>query len=119
MNAVCLVGRLGSVSELRASADGRLTLRLRLATDDSFVDRVGVRQERSNWHTVKVFDRAAEALSKRLGSGDLVSVQGRLVTWTAEGKNGSTEYQEVEAFRVMALSRSKHSPDEKKSGDAQ
>lgn len=109
MNSVNLVGRVGSVSELRASADGQLSLRVRIATDDSYVDRAGERQERSNWHTVKVFDRAARALSRRLQKGDWVSVQGRLVNWLAESSNGTVEREEVEAFRVLRLSRSRAS----------
>jgi len=107
VNSVNLVARVGSVSDLRASADGQLALRLRVVTDDSYVARSGERQTRANWHTVKVFDRVAEALSKRLVAGDLVSVQGRLVTWSAEGPNGTSERQEVEAFRVRTLAARK------------
>lgn len=103
MNSVNLVGHVGVVSELRASVGGEVSLRLRIATDDSFLSRTGERQTRTNWHTVKVLGRAAQALSKKLAVGALVSVQARLVTWPAESASGTTERVEVEAFRVRML----------------
>jgi single-strand DNA-binding protein len=103
VNSVNLVGRVGYVSELQASVAGALVLRVRVATDDAYVDRSGDRKSRTNWHTVKVFDQVASALSKRLVAGQIVSVQGRLVTWTPEGPNGAGERQEIEAFRLVAL----------------
>lgn len=115
MNSVNLVGRVGHVSELQASVAGALVLRVRVATDDFYVDRSGDRKNRTNWHTVKVFDHVASALSRRLVVGQLVSVQGRLVTWTPEGPNGAGERQEIEAFRLVTLRGPK--PPEAAEGD--
>lgn len=103
MNSVNLVGRVGWVSATQASVDGEVSLRLRVATDDSFLSRTGERVTRTNWHTVKVFGRAADALAKKLTVGALVSVQARLVTWSAESSAGTTERVELEAFRVRVL----------------
>jgi single stranded DNA-binding protein len=103
VNSVNLVGRIGFVSELLASAGGRHVLRLRVATDDSHVGRDGESKTRTSWHTVKVFDRAAEWLQRQLEPGVMVSVQGRLVSWEADGAQGKTSIVEVEAFRVVPL----------------
>ena len=103
MNSVNLVGTLGVISGLAVASSGRPVLRLRLATDDGFIASSGERQARTNWHTVKVFDRAAEALARTLAVGALLEVQGKLTSWESDGRDGKVERVEVEAFRVRQL----------------
>jgi single-strand DNA-binding protein len=91
LNRVMLLGNLGADPELRVTPGGQAVLKLRLATNESYVDRNNVRQERTEWHRVTVWGRRAEALGKILQKGDLLFIEGRLQTSSYE-KNGEKRY---------------------------
>jgi single-strand DNA-binding protein len=91
LNRVLLLGNLGADPELRVTAGGQAVLKLRLATNESYVDKNNVRQERTEWHRVTVWGRRAEALGKFLQKGDSLFIEGRLQTSSYE-KNGEKRY---------------------------
>src|SRR5579859_1175830 len=101
LNRVMLLGNLGADPELRVTPGGQAVLKLRLATNESYVDRNNVRQERTEWHRVTVWGRRAEALGKFLQKGDSIFVDGRLQTSSYE-KNGEKRYStEVVANNIV------------------
>ncbi len=101
LNRVMLLGNLGADPELRVTPGGQAVLKLRLATNESYLDRNNVRQERTEWHRVTVWGRRAEALGKILTKGDLLFVEGRLQTSSYE-KNGEKRYStEVVANNIV------------------
>jgi|SRR5580658_10043888 single-strand DNA-binding protein len=101
LNRVMLLGNLGADPELRVTPGGQAVLKLRLATNESYVDRNNVRQERTEWHRVTVWGRRAEALGKILQKGDLLFIEGRLQTSSYE-KNGEKRYStEVIANNIV------------------
>ena len=88
LNRALLIGNLGQDPELRYTQSGQAVLSLRIATNDSFVNRDGERQERTEWHSVTIWGKRGEALSKILTKGQKVFVEGRLQTRSWEDKNG-------------------------------
>jgi len=105
LNRVMLMGHLGADPELRIVGGGQAVLNLRMATNESYVDRNNVRQERVEWHRVAIWGRRAEALGKILQKGDALFVDGRLQTTKYE-KNGETRYStSVVATNVMLPGR--------------
>ncbi len=101
LNRVMLLGNLGADPELRVTPGGQAILKLRLATNENYLDRNNVRQERTEWHRVTVWGRRAEALGKILQKGDLLCVEGRLQTSSYE-KNGEKRYStEVVANNIV------------------
>jgi single-strand DNA-binding protein len=101
LNRVMLLGNLGADPELRVTPGGQAVLKLRLATNESYVDRNNVRQERTEWHRVTIWGRRAEALGKILQKGDSLFVEGRLQTSSYE-KNGEKRYStEVVANNIV------------------
>ena len=101
LNRVMLLGNLGADPELRVTPGGQAVLKLRLATNESYVDRNNVRQERTEWHRVTIWGRRAEALGKILQKGDSLFVEGRLQTSSYE-KNGEKRYStEVVANNII------------------
>jgi single-strand DNA-binding protein len=101
LNRVMLLGNLGADPELRVTPGGQAVLKLRLATNESYVDRNNVRQERTEWHRVTVWGRRAEALGKILQKGDSLFIEGRLQTSSYE-KNGEKRYStEVVANNII------------------
>jgi single-strand DNA-binding protein len=101
LNRVTLLGNLGADPELRVTPGGQAVLKLRLATNESYLDRNNVRQERTEWHRVTVWGRRAEALGKILQKGDSLLIEGRLQTSSYE-KNGEKRYStEVVANNIV------------------
>src|SRR5258708_40291235 len=101
LNRVMLLGNLGADRELHITPGGQAFLKLRLATNENYLDRNNVRQERTEWHRVTVWGRRAEALGKILQKGDLLFVECRLQTSSYE-KNGEKRYStEVIANNIV------------------
>lgn len=104
LNRAILVGNLGVDPELRFTQGGQAVLRLRLATTESFVNRNGERQERTDWHTVVVWGKRAEALNKILSKGRAICVEGRIQTRSWEDKEGQKRYTtEINANNVVLV----------------
>ena|SRR5271157_3107107 len=105
LNRVMLLGHLGADPELRVTPGGQAVLKLRLATNESYVDRQNQRQERVEWHRVTVWGKRGEALAKFLQKGDKLFVEGRITTSSYE-KNGEKRYStEVTATNVILSGR--------------
>ena len=105
LNRVMLLGNLGADPELRVTPGGQAVLKLRLATNETYLDRNNVRQERTEWHRVTVWGRRAEALGKILQKGDSLFIEGRLQTSSYE-KNGEKRYStEVVANNIVLPGR--------------
>jgi single-strand DNA-binding protein len=105
LNRVMLFGNLGADPELRVTPGGQAILKLRLATNESYLDKNNVRQERTEWHRVTIWGRRAEALGKILQKGDSLFIEGRLQTSSYE-KNGEKRYStEVVASNIVLPGR--------------
>ncbi len=91
LNKVMLLGNLGQDPELKMIAGGQAVLNLRLATTETYLDKNNTRQERTDWHTVTVWGKRAEALAKFLTKGSQLFIEGRIQTRSYE-KNGEKRY---------------------------
>jgi len=110
LNKVMIIGHLGADPELRYTQAGQATCSLRVATDESYTDRSGNRVERTEWHRVVVFQKAAENCNQYLRKGSLVYVEGRLTTRKWTDQNGQERYTtEIRADRVQFLDRKENS----------
>lgn len=89
LNRVMLLGNLGADPELRYTQGGSAVLNIRLATTESYLDRDRVRKERTDWHSVVVWGKRAEGLSKILSKGSSIFVEGSLRTSSYEARDGS------------------------------
>lgn len=106
LNKVMIIGHLGRDPELRYTQSGSPIATLNVATDESYQDRDGNKVERTEWHRVVVFQRAAENCSQYLSKGSLVFVEGRLQTRKWQDQQGQDRYTtEIKADRVQFLDR--------------
>ena len=106
LNKVMNIGHLGADPELRYTQSGSPVTTLRIATDESYTDKDGNRVERTEWHRVVVFQRAAENCNQYLRKGSLVYVEGKLSTRKWQDQNGQDRYTtEIRADRVQFLDR--------------
>ncbi len=102
LNRVMLLGNLGQDPELRMTSGGQAVLKLRLATSETYLDRNKVRQERTEWHSVVIWGKRAEALSKFLTKGSRIFVEGGLRTSSYDDKEGHKRYRtEVVASNII------------------
>ncbi|MDR2489403.1 MAG: single-stranded DNA-binding protein [Desulfovibrio sp.] len=106
LNKVMIIGYLGRDPELKYAASGMPIANLRIATDESYTDRDGNKVERTEWHSVVVFQRVAENCASYLSKGSLVFVEGSLQTRKWQDQNGQDRYTtEIKALRVQFLDR--------------
>ena len=91
MNKVFLLGNLGADPELK-EFEGTAKLRFRLATSATWRDKAsGELKEKTEWHTLTMWGKRAEALAGILTKGSRVMVEGRLETRSYEA-DGITKY---------------------------
>ena len=97
-NRVELIGNLGHRPELHHTAAGVSVTTLSVATNEKWRTKDGKEQERTEWHRVVVWQRAAEAAAEYLDKGSLVSVEGALRTreWT-DGEGARRVSTEIHA----------------------
>lgn len=93
INKVILVGNLGSDPEVRYTTGGTAVASLSVATSEQWTDKQsGQKQERTEWHRVKMFGRLAEIAGEYLKKGQQVYVEGSLRTDKYTGKDGVERY---------------------------
>ena len=93
VNKVILVGRLGRDPEIRNFQNGGRVVNLRLATSERFKDREGNQQERTEWHSVAIFnEKLGEIAEKYLRKGSEVYVEGQLETRKWQDQAGADRY---------------------------
>lgn len=102
LNRVMLLGNLGADPDLKMTNGGQAVLKLRLATSETYLDKNKVRQEKTEWHSVIIWGKRAEALAKFLEKGSRLFVEGSLQTTSWEDKDGTKRYKtEVKAHSVI------------------
>ncbi|HVB33425.1 MAG TPA: single-stranded DNA-binding protein [Patescibacteria group bacterium] len=89
VNKVILVGRLGRDPESRFTSGGQQVCNFTLATDETFKDRAGERQKRTEWHRIVLWGRLAEISQQYLKRGTLVYIEGRLQTRQWDDRSGN------------------------------
>jgi len=93
VNKVILVGNLGADPEMRHTGGGTAICSFNLATTESWTDKQsGEKQERTEWHRVKIFGRLAEIAGEYLKKGRQVYIEGSLRTDKYTDKQGIERY---------------------------
>ena len=93
INKVILIGNLGSDPELRTTGGGTAVCSFSLATSESWTDKQsGEKQERTEWHRIKVFGKLAEICGEYLKKGRQIYVEGSIRTDKFTDKDGVEKY---------------------------
>ena len=93
VNKVILVGNLGDDPESRSLNNGGEVVNLRVATSESWKDRDGNRQERTEWHRVVIFNENLGKVAKSyLRKGSKVYLEGQLQTRKWQDQSGQDKY---------------------------
>ncbi|HKD43443.1 MAG TPA: single-stranded DNA-binding protein [Myxococcaceae bacterium] len=104
VNKAILIGNLGADPEVRFTPGGQAVANFRIATSESWTDKNGQKQERTEWHRIVVWGKLAELCGEYLAKGRQCFVEGRLQTreWT-DKENRKNYTTEVVANSVVFL----------------
>lgn len=96
VNKVILVGRLGKDPETRFLTSGEAVTSVSLATSDTWKDKSGEKQEKTEWHNLVFYNRGsyklAEIAGEHLKKGSQVYIEGKLQTRKWQTKEGQDRY---------------------------
>tara|TARA_R100000306_G_scaffold61087_1_gene62778 strand:+ start:406 stop:837 length:432 start_codon:yes stop_codon:yes gene_type:complete len=105
VNKVILVGRLGRDPEMKFTQGGVSYAKFSIATDETWKDQGGERQQRTEWHNIVAWRKLADICGQWLTKGKLVYIEGHLQTRSWEDKEGNKKYMtEVQTDNMLMLS---------------
>ncbi len=104
INKVILIGNLGADPELKYTASGTPVCTFRLATSETFKDREGNQQERTEWHRIVAWAKLGEIAAQYLSKGRQVYIEGSIRTRSWEDQSGERKYMtEIVARDIQFL----------------
>lgn len=95
VNKVILIGRLGKDPEVKYTPSGAPVAKFSLATDETFKDRAGEQQRRTEWHNIVAWSKLAEICGEYLTKGKQVYIEGKIQSrqWEDQSGNKRTSYE--------------------------
>jgi len=104
VNKVIIVGSLGRDPEVRYMPNGEAVCNFSVATTESWKDKSGAKQERTEWHNIVMYRKLAEIAGEYLKKGRPVYIEGRLQTRKWQTKEGQDRYTtEIIADQMQML----------------
>ena len=92
VNKAILIRHLGKDPEVRYMPNGEAVANVTLATSETWKDKTGEKQEKTEWHNIVFFKRLAEIAGQYLKKGSLIYVEGRITTEKWRTKEGQDRY---------------------------
>ncbi len=92
LNKVTLIGNVGSDPDIRMTPSGTKVAKFSVATNETFNDRSGQQQERTQWHRLTFFGRLSDIVEQWVKKGDRLYVEGRLEYSQTQTPQGETRY---------------------------
>lgn len=106
VNKIILIGNLGADPEVRSTGSGTPVANFRLATSETYKNRDGQRETRTEWHRVVTFGRLAEICGQYLKKGKQIYIEGRIQTREWEDQTGNKRWTtEIVANQMQMLGR--------------
>jgi single-strand DNA-binding protein len=98
VNKVILVGNLGRDPETRYTGGGQAVANFSVATSETYKDKNGEKQKRTEWHKIVVWGKLAEIAQQYLKKGSLIFIEGRIQSREWQDKVG----QKRTSFEIVA-----------------
>lgn len=92
VNKVILLGRLGSDPETKVLTSGSTVTRFSVATSDTWKDKDGNKQEKTEWSNCVAWQKQAEVIAEHMKKGDQIYLEGKLETRSWEDDKGAKRY---------------------------
>lgn len=104
LNKVMIIGRLGAEPDTRYMPNGKAVTNIRVATSETWKDKqTGDRKEKTEWHSIVLFDKLAEIAAEYLRKGSLAYFEGKLTTRKWTDKDGKDRYTTEIVARDMQM----------------
>jgi single-strand DNA-binding protein len=102
LNKAFIIGNLTRDPELKSLPSGIQVTTFSVATNRTWKDKNGAKQEAADFHNIVVFGRQAETVSQYLRKGSSVLIEGRMQTRSWDATDGQKKYRtEIVADRVQ------------------
>jgi single-strand DNA-binding protein len=92
LNKAIICGRLGQDPELKYLPNGNAVANMSVATSESWKDKDGKKQEKTEWHRIVVYGKMAETCNQYLKKGSEAIFEGKLQTRSWDGQDGKKQY---------------------------
>jgi single-strand DNA-binding protein len=92
INRVTLVGNVGEEPKSIEKDGEILNTTFPFATSETFKDKNGEENTRTEWHRVKVWNKQASIVKQYVKKGDPLFIEGKIHTDTYEGDDGKRRY---------------------------
>lgn len=104
-NQVQLIGNMGIDPEITNYENGRKRVRFTLATNESYVDKKGIKQTKTFWHNLHAWGSTANYIAKASKKGTQIAITGKLVTKDYQSKKGAQrKFTSIEVKNAVTLS---------------
>ena len=103
LNKVMLIGNVGNDPEIRATSSGARVAKVSLATNRSWSDRSGQKQEKTEWHRLTFFGRLVDIVEQWVKKGDRLYVEGRVEYSQTEGEGGTKYWTDIVINEMVML----------------
>ncbi len=119
LNKAILIGNVGKKPELKHTPSGIPVVTFRLATSETWRDRDGNVQEKTDWHTIVAWRGLAEVIHKLITKGSRVYIEGKIQTRNFEDKGGNKRHVvEILAENMLLLDAKKDKEDDSNIDDS-
>jgi len=104
VNSVTIIGNVGNDPEIKAMPNGDTVVNFSVATSESWKDKQGQKQERTEWHRIVAFRQLADIIAQYVKKGSKIYIQGKLQTRKWQAQDGSDRYStEIIANNMQML----------------
>ncbi len=111
-NSVQLIGRLGKDPDVKTFEKGKKLATLTLATNETYKNHKGEKIQDTQWHSLVVWGKLADVVSKYLKKGSEIAIEGKLVHRAYETGKGEKKYfTEINVNDLVMLGGKSHSGD--------
>jgi single-strand DNA-binding protein len=106
INRAFLIGNLGADPETRSMPSGDMVTTFNIATSERWTNKMGEKEERTEWHRIVTFGKLAEICSDYLSKGKQVYIEGRIQTRQWDDRDGNRRYTtEIIAGQMVMLGK--------------
>ena len=92
VNKVIILGRIGKDPELSYTPSGVPVCKFSVATSEKYTDKAGIKQEKTDWHNVVLWQKTAELAKQYCHKGSLIYIEGKIQTRSWDDKDGNKRY---------------------------
>jgi single-strand DNA-binding protein len=80
MNTVNFIGNAGQEPTIKTLDNGTIVAKFNVATKETYTDKEGAPVEKTTWHRIVAWNKAAEAIAKTVHKGSFIHIKAKVVT---------------------------------------